>query len=72
VNRDLKPSAFVSTGGREPRGFQLTPDGRLLLVANQNSNNVVTFAVDEATGGLEATGVVTDVPSPTCVVVFGS
>ena len=36
-----------STEGRHPRHFLLTPDGRYLLVANRDSNNIVSLAVDE-------------------------
>lgn len=42
----------VSSGGRIPRDFILTPDGRFLLCANQNSDNVCVFAIEENTGML--------------------
>jgi 6-phosphogluconolactonase len=34
--------------GMEPRDFIQSPDGAHLVVANQNSNSIVTFAIDEA------------------------
>jgi 6-phosphogluconolactonase len=38
--------------GKTPRQFTLTSDGKQLLVANQDSDGVVGFAVDAATGRL--------------------
>ncbi len=40
------------TGGTTPREFILSPDGRWLLVANQDSDNLVVFKVDEFNGSL--------------------
>lgn len=40
----------VPCGGRTPRHFALSADGRFLAVANQDSNNVVMFARDVITG----------------------
>ena len=45
-----------STMGQAPRHFQIEASGELLLVANQSSNNVVTFRIDAATGSLTPTG----------------
>ena len=42
----------------------LDPSGGLLLVANQNSNNVVSYRVDPQSGLLTPTGQSTEVPSP--------
>ena len=42
----------ISSGGQIPRDFILTPDGRFLLAANQDSDNVCVFAVDADTGML--------------------
>ncbi len=44
--------SVVPTHGKVPRDIVLTADGALLLVANQNSDNVATYAVDQATGAL--------------------
>lgn len=45
----------VSTEGKTPRDFVIDPTGRWLLAANQDSNTVVTFAIDAATGMLTRT-----------------
>lgn len=45
--------AIRSSGGRCPRDFTITPNGRFVLVANQESGEVVVLPV---LGGLEALG----------------
>ncbi len=59
----------VSTQGNWPRNFALDPSGRVLLVANQNSNDVFTYTVDKQTGKLTPTGKSIRVPSPMFVEV---
>lgn len=53
-----------STQGKTPRNFTLDPAGRLLLVGNQNSNNVVTYYIDQQTGKVRPTGQSIEIPSP--------
>ena len=60
----LLPIQDVDTQGKTPRNFTLDRSGRLLLVANQNSNNVVSYRVDPQSGLLTPTGQSTEVPSP--------
>jgi 6-phosphogluconolactonase len=57
-----------SCGGDWPRHAAFDPAGNLLFVANQKSNNVVTFAVDRMTGLLTRTSDFST-PSPVCVTV---
>jgi 6-phosphogluconolactonase len=59
----------VSTGGKWPRNFALDSSGRFLLVANQNTNNIVSFKIDSKTGKLAPTGHLTEVPSPVCLLM---
>lgn len=42
-----------STRGEWPRNFSLTPDENYLLVANQHTNNIVSFKRDKHSGLLE-------------------
>ena len=63
----LTPRQMASCLGDTPRHIALSPDGRLALVSNQLSGQVMGFAVD-ATGALAPTGLVIPVPSPACVV----
>jgi 6-phosphogluconolactonase len=52
------------TMGQTPRHFDIDPSGRILVVANQMSNSVVTFFVDPSAGTLTPTGTMVSVPSP--------
>jgi 6-phosphogluconolactonase len=61
------PVDYTPTGGRTPRNFALSPDGRFLLAANQDSDNVVVFAIDAASGRLAPTGHVAALPAPVCI-----
>jgi 6-phosphogluconolactonase len=55
------------TRGRIPRNFEVSRDGTLLAAANQDTNNIVLFRIDQHTGRLSATGEVADVGTPVCV-----
>ena len=59
----------VSTQGNWPRNFSLDPSGRVLLVANQKSDNIFTYLVDKQTGKLTPSGKSVSVPSPMFVEV---
>jgi 6-phosphogluconolactonase len=54
-------------GGKTPRNFSIDPTGSWLLVANEDSNDIVVFRIDGKTGQLTPTGDVIQVPSPTCL-----
>ncbi|MFB2120400.1 lactonase family protein [Parapedobacter sp. 2B3] len=54
--------------GRGPRNFTLSPDGKYLLVANQQTDEVVVFERDAASGLLTDTGNRITVGSPVCLV----
>ena len=56
-----------STLGKTPRNFNLDPTGNFLLVANQNSNDIVIFKRDKETGLLEDTGKKISIPNPVCI-----
>jgi 6-phosphogluconolactonase len=64
---DLSLVGHEPTRGMTPRNFAIDPTGTFLLVANQNSDNIVTFRRDKKTGRLNATGHVAEVPSPVCL-----
>lgn len=51
-NGQLKLLAHTSSGGEFPRNFAISPNGKHLLVANQNSDNVLSFAIDPDKGTL--------------------
>jgi 6-phosphogluconolactonase len=64
---EVKRRSAIACGGQVPRNFRFTPDGRYLLVANQGSNNVSVFTVDQTTGDLTATDYQIALPSPMCI-----
>lgn len=61
---------WTSTQGKIPRSFAIDPSGALLYAANQNSDNIVAFAIDPGSGRLSPTGQVITSPVPVSV-AFG-
>ncbi len=57
----------VPCGGKHPRNFNLTPDGRWLICANRDTNNLVSFRVDAKTGRLTPSGHAVTISQPVCV-----
>jgi 6-phosphogluconolactonase len=62
----------INTGGDWPRDFSLDPTGKILLVANERSDNIVTFKRDTVSGKLTETGHQAKVSKPVCVRVVHS
>jgi len=56
-----------STLGETPRHFQLNSTGEILVVANQDSDNLVSFRFDIGTGNMTATNNIAEVHSPNFV-----
>jgi len=56
-----------STLGKTPRNFNFDPSGNFLLVANQNSDEIVIFKRDTVTGLLSDTGNRIAVGKPVCL-----
>lgn len=56
-----------STQGKTPRNFNITPDGQWLIAANQNSDNLVVYKIDQQTGKLTPTGDPVKCFAPVCV-----
>jgi 6-phosphogluconolactonase len=63
----LTPIQHALTLGKTPRNFSLDPTGEYLFAANQGSDTVVPFKVDQETGRLTPTGEPISVPKPVCV-----
>ncbi|MEI9946303.1 MAG: lactonase family protein [Chitinophagaceae bacterium] len=53
--------------GRTPRNFAITPGGEFLLVANQDTNEIIIFKRDQKTGMLSPTGSKIEVSKPVCL-----
>ena len=66
-NGKLTPVGYESTKGDVPRNFTIDPTGNFLLVANQESDNIVIFKRDKQTGRLTDTGKRIQVGKPVCL-----
>jgi 6-phosphogluconolactonase (cycloisomerase 2 family) len=68
VNEDgsLQPAGYQPTG-THPRNFLISPDGKFLLVASRDSNNVCVFEINKQTGLLSATQKEIKVDKPVCL-----
>lgn len=64
---ELEPIGRQSTLGKTPRDFEIDPSGRFLLAANQDTDTIVTFEIDQESGLLSETGYVAEVPTPVCL-----
>jgi 6-phosphogluconolactonase len=58
---------YQSAMGKTPRNFAIDPTGQYLLVANQDSNNIVIFKRNKVTGLLKETGDQIELPKPVCL-----
>jgi 6-phosphogluconolactonase len=67
---DVKSEVYYSTDGKKPRNFTISADGNWLLVANQDSDKIVIFKRNKATGGLTNTGSSIKISMPVCLVMF--
>jgi 6-phosphogluconolactonase len=70
VDRDtgnLTRTETVPLDGKTPRNFAIDPGGQWLWEANQDSDNVILYRIDQKNGGLMPSGLTLKVPAPTCV-----
>ena len=70
INKDdgMLTSVGYQLTGIHPRNFSISPNGKYLLVANRDSNNIQIFEIDQQTGLLKDTGrQITDVDKPVCL-----
>jgi 6-phosphogluconolactonase len=63
----LTYAGYTPTGGRRPRFFALDPTAERLYVANQDSNDITGFRIDQATGLPVPMGVVARTGSPSAI-----
>lgn len=61
---ELSPIQRMSSGGKTPRNFVLTPDEDYLISANQGSNNLILYKRDKNTGKLEKTNAEIEIHKP--------
>lgn len=67
VTGKLKLVGYQPVFGKAPRNFIIDPTGNYLLVANQDSNNIVIFKRDKVSGLLKETGEQVHIPKPVCL-----
>jgi hypothetical protein len=53
--------------GKTPRNFVVSPDGKWLLAAGQQSDSVTVFAIEARTGALEFADSQIKISSPVCI-----
>jgi 6-phosphogluconolactonase len=64
---ELAPRGCVDVRGRNPRHFAVSPDGKWLIVANQDSDELTSFRIIEGGCGLEWTGRRNPMATPTAI-----
>ncbi len=57
--------------GKVPRNFMITPNGKFVLVANQETDNITIFSRDAKTGKLKPMGKQIEIPVPVCLKMVG-
>lgn len=67
VSGKLTYIEHVSSEGQHPRHFALTPSGKHLIAVNRDTNNMVTFEVNQETGRLHFSGTSVTISKPVCV-----
>ncbi len=75
INADNGQLSYVSRNtslGKGPRDFAIDPQGKYLIVANQNSNTIYVYKIDQKTGWL--TGVVSNlnIGNPVCLKIVSA
>jgi 6-phosphogluconolactonase len=65
-NGTLKNIGFESVKGKHPRNFSLSPNEEFLIVANQDTDNIVSFKRDSKTGKLTFVSEIA-APMPVCI-----
>lgn len=64
----IEQTETVPLDGKTPRDFAIDPGGTWLWDANQDSDNIVLYKIDQQRGGLLPAGITLKIPAPTCVV----
>ncbi len=65
-----KSIQYYGTEGKAPRNFTMNKEGNWLLVANQDSDNIIAFRRNIQTGALSSTGVSIKLSMPVCLLFY--
>jgi len=68
----LSLAGYHPCGGRTPRNLAIDPSGRFLVVANQNSDALSVFTIDDRDGRLSPTHGTIPLGTPMCVKFMGA
>jgi 6-phosphogluconolactonase len=63
----LTGKGFQDAGGRQPRNFTISADGKFILVANQASDQIKLFKRNSRTGLLQPVATTINVGAPVCL-----
>jgi 6-phosphogluconolactonase len=63
----LTPVGHIKGDIKTPRNFNITPDGKWMLIASQDGGKVVVYSIDEKTGLAKETEHSVKVDKPVCV-----
>jgi 6-phosphogluconolactonase len=63
----LTLTGHQSVKGKTPRNFLIGPGGKFLFVANQDSNTIICFKIDQKTGTLIDPDIEMKTPTPVCL-----
>jgi 6-phosphogluconolactonase len=63
----LEVRGYQSTKGAIPRNFAIDPTGKYMLVANQETNQIVCFGLNKETGALVDMNQQIEIASPVCI-----
>ncbi|KJD33795.1 hypothetical protein PK35_03315 [Tamlana nanhaiensis] len=66
INGNITKIQNASVHGNWPRNFTLSPDGKFLLVANQKSDNISVFKINDNDGTLSFLHDI-NIPTPVCL-----
>ena len=57
----------VSSFGKNPRDFAIDPNGKFLVLANQDSDTIFVYRIDKETGKLTKTANTIEIGNPVCL-----
>ena len=66
----LELVANCNTKGKNPRDFATDPTGHYLIVANQDSDTITTFEINQQTGELKCIGESVNIKAPVCIKII--
>jgi len=75
INQETGELSFISrysTFGKNPRDFAIDPTGNYLLVANQSSDSIYEYKIDQNNGRLNQTPLKVEIGNPVCLKFTGA